>query len=126
MLTNSENHFMLTDKAYEFFKKLVQIVLPAIGSLYFGLASIYDLPSADKVVGTIVLITTFLGAVLGISNAQYKKSDAAFDGAMVVTPGEDKTMFSLELKSEPEDIVDKDSIRFRVHQAERPLHADRE
>ena len=37
MLTNEENHLMLTNSAYEFFKKLVQIILPAVSALYFGL-----------------------------------------------------------------------------------------
>lgn len=115
MLTNSENHLMLTNRAYEVLKKLVQIILPALSALYFGLASIWDFPNAEEVVGTIAVITTFLGAVIGVSTAQYNKSDAAFDGNMVVVPREDEpTMFSLELKTPPDEMLDKNDIRFRV------------
>lgn len=121
---SSQNHLMLSDKNYEFTKRLVQIILPAVSALYFGLASIWGLPAPDKVTGTIAVVTTFLGVILGISSSQYNKSGAAFDGAMVVTPGEEKTLFSLELKDEPEDLVDKNSIRFKVRRADRPLRAD--
>lgn len=64
---------MLTDKAYNILKWIAQIVLPALGTLYFGLSSIWGLPYGEQIVGTITVIDAFLGALLGVSTAQYKK-----------------------------------------------------
>lgn len=63
----------MTDKTYDILKRIVQYILPALGTLYFALAQIWNLPLAEQVVGTITALDTFLGVVLGISTAQYKK-----------------------------------------------------
>ena len=66
-------NFKLNDRVYNFLKWLAMIVMPAIGSLYFGLSGIWGCPYAEQIVGTITLVDTFLGALLGISTAQYNK-----------------------------------------------------
>lgn len=63
----------MSDKTYDILKFVAQILLPAIGTLYFALAQIWDLPLAEEIVGTITAVDAFLGAVLGISTAQYQK-----------------------------------------------------
>ena len=65
---------MLSNKVYAILKWIAQIVLPALGALYFGLSSIWGLPYGEEVVGTIAVVDTFLGALLGISTAQYNKA----------------------------------------------------
>ena len=67
----------MNNKLYDVLKWIALIVLPAIGTLYFALAGIWGFPNGEEVVGTLVAVETFLGAVLGISNAQYKKSSNA-------------------------------------------------
>lgn len=64
----------MSNKLYDVLKWVAQILLPAIGTLYFALAGIWDLPYAEGVVGTITAIDTFLGCLLGISTANYNKS----------------------------------------------------
>ena len=64
---------MLPDKVYDVLKWITLIVLPAIASLYFGLAQIWSFPYGEQVVGTIAVVCTFLGAILGISSANYNK-----------------------------------------------------
>ena len=64
----------LTNEIYDILKWIAQILLPAAGALYFALAKIWGLPYAAEVVGTISAIDAFLGALLGISTAQYNKS----------------------------------------------------
>ena len=66
---------MLSNRAYDTLKWIAQIVLPALGALYFGLSSIWGLPYGEEVVGTIAVVDTFLGALLGISTAQYNKAN---------------------------------------------------
>lgn len=63
----------MNNKVYDILKWIAQIVLPALGALYFALAQIWGLPFGEEIVGTITAIDCFLGAILGISNVQYKK-----------------------------------------------------
>lgn len=63
----------MNNKVYDVLKWIAQIVLPALGALYFALAQIWGLPYGEEIVGTITAIDCFLGAILGISNVQYKK-----------------------------------------------------
>jgi len=65
----------MKNKTYNILKFVAQILLPAIGSMYFGIAAIWGLPYSEEVVGTIVVIDTFLGAILGISTEQYNKAE---------------------------------------------------
>lgn len=63
----------MSNKVYDILKYIAQVVLPALGTLYFALASIWGLPYGEQIVGTITAVDTFLGALLMISNEQYKK-----------------------------------------------------
>jgi len=63
----------MSNKVYDVLKFVAQILLPALGTLYFALARIWDFPYADEVVGTITAVDAFLGAILGISTLQYNK-----------------------------------------------------
>ena len=65
----------MSNKTYDILKYIAQIVLPALGTLYFALASIWHLPYVEEIVGTITAIDTFLGAVLMISSSNYKKEN---------------------------------------------------
>lgn len=74
----------LSNEVYDRLKWLVQIVLPAIGALYAGLAALWGFPHGTEVVGTLALLATFGGAVLGFSTRSYNNSDAKFDGDLNV------------------------------------------
>lgn len=70
---------MMSNKTYDILKKIAQIWLPAIATLYFAIASIWGLPYSEEIVGTITAADAFLGAILGISTVQYKKKLDAED-----------------------------------------------
>ena len=63
----------MSNRTYDILKWVAQIALPAVGTLYFALSSIWGLPLGEEVVGTITAVDAFLGALLGISTAQYEK-----------------------------------------------------
>lgn len=65
----------MTNKVYDILKFIAQIVLPAAGTLYFALSSIWGLPYGEQIVGTITAVDAFLGALLGISSNQYYKDN---------------------------------------------------
>ena len=64
---------MLSNKTYDALKWIAMYLLPALGTLYFALAGIWEFPYVEEVVGTITALDTFLGVLLGISTAQYRK-----------------------------------------------------
>lgn len=65
---------MLSNKVYDVLKFVAQIALPALGTLYFALASIWGLPYGEQIVGTITAIDAFIGALLGISTTIYNST----------------------------------------------------
>lgn len=64
----------MSNKTYDVLKFIAQVVLPALGTLYFALAGIWGFPYGEQIVGTITAVDTFLGVILGISTAQYNKA----------------------------------------------------
>lgn len=107
----------LSNTTYNQAKFLVQILLPAIGTLYFTLSEIWGLPAAAQVVGSITAIDAFLGLALGVSTKRYNESDARFDGDLVVEPGAEKDVMRFELNDEPIDLGLKDEVSFKVRRA---------
>ncbi len=65
----------MSNKVYDVLKWIAQILLPALGTLYFALSKVWGLPFATEVVGTITAVDAFLGAVLGISTSQYNRRE---------------------------------------------------
>jgi hypothetical protein len=105
---------MITGPLYDKLKFTAQILLPALGALYFGLAGIWGLPSAEEVVGTIVVVDTFLGVVLKVSQDQYLNNKVG-EGTLHVEPGVgDETGMRLELDETPEQLATKEEVRFKV------------
>ena len=63
----------MSNKTYDVLKYIAQIVLPALGTLYFALANIWNLPYGEQIVGTITAIDTFMGVLLKLSSNEYYK-----------------------------------------------------
>lgn len=63
----------MNDKLYDLLMWIAQYALPGIATLYAALAGIWGFPYGEEIVGTIAAVDTFLGVILGISKAQYKK-----------------------------------------------------
>ena len=64
---------VMNDKLYDILKWIALVALPAVGTLYFALASIWGLPYGEQIVGTITAIDCFIGALIGVSTVQYNK-----------------------------------------------------
>ena len=65
----------ISNKVYDVLKWIAQYLLPAIGTLYFAISTIWGFPYGEQVVGTITAIDAFLGAILGISRAAYHQNE---------------------------------------------------
>lgn len=101
---------------YDRTKFFAQIVLPGLGSLYFGLAEIWGLPYGAKIVGSIMVVDTFLGVLLGISTSNYYKGDARYSGVIEVKETDNKITYGLGLNDEPEELKNKSEVLFKVEQ----------
>lgn len=65
----------LSNKAYDILKWIATYLLPALGTLYFAVASIWGFPYGEQIVGTVTAVDTFLGVILGISTVKYNKEN---------------------------------------------------
>lgn len=64
---------MLSNRVYDILKWCVMIAIPALTTAYVGLSTVWHWPYAEEVAKTSAVICTLLGALLGISTAQYNK-----------------------------------------------------
>ena len=69
---------MMSNKAYDVMKWIAMYLIPAVGTLYFALAGIWNFPYGEEVVGTLTAVDTFLGVILGISTAKYNKQSEEY------------------------------------------------
>jgi hypothetical protein len=65
----------LPNKVYDVLKWIVIICLPALATAYVGLAGVWGWPYADEIAKTEAVICVLLGAMLGISTAEYRRAD---------------------------------------------------
>lgn len=63
----------LNEKVYDILKWITMILIPALTTAYVGFSGIWGWPYATEIAETSVVICTLLGAILGISSAQYYK-----------------------------------------------------
>jgi len=63
----------MSNRTYDILKDIAQLILPALGTLYFALAGIWGFPYGEQIVGTIAAVDAFLGVLLKLSSIQYYK-----------------------------------------------------
>lgn len=104
---------MFSNKTYDRLKFIAQIVLPAAGTLYYALSDIWDLPHGPEIVGTIVALDTFLGALLGISTIRYVANTppTVLDGNLYVTP--DKEVYAA-VETPTSELLEKGEVTLAV------------
>lgn len=88
-MDNDNAGFQLSGPVYEKMKWFVQLVLPALITLYFTIDQILGLPHTDEVMGIMAAITTFLGVLLRISTGNFQKDDSRFVGETYLAITED-------------------------------------
>jgi hypothetical protein len=116
----AESKPLMSDALYEKLRFLAVILLPALGALYFGVAQIWGLPKAEEVVGTLVVVDTFLGALLGFARQKYENSDVGYDGHIYLSEGEtpDSKTAGLNVTTPASELEGKRTARLKVHKKE--------
>lgn len=64
----------IKDSVYDVLKWVAIIVLPALATLVTVVFKVWGIPYGDEIAQTITAVATFLGAVLMVSNATYRKA----------------------------------------------------
>lgn len=101
---------LMTNRTYDFLKWVAQIVLPALGTLYFALARLWGFPYGEQIVGTIIAIDTFLGTVLKISSDNYEG-----DGELIVDTSDPfKDVYSIAISDYPDVLANKNQVMLNV------------
>lgn len=67
----------MSNKVYDVLSFISRVVLPALAALWAALGKIWNWPLVPEIAATICAVDTFLGAILGISSAQYAKQGEA-------------------------------------------------
>ena len=65
--------FLMNNKIYDVLKWVTMVVIPALATAYVGLSGVWGWPYADEVAKTAAVVCTLLGALLGISTAEYNR-----------------------------------------------------
>jgi len=106
---------LLSNRVYDTLKWIAQYLLPAIGTLYIALATIWGLPYGEQIVGSISALTIFIGVILGISSRTYVKSGADTDGTLQIdTSSPEKDIYRLQLNSDLENLAEKAKVSLKV------------
>jgi hypothetical protein len=106
---------LLNDVSYNVIKRSATIVLPALATLYFALAQLWNFPEPEKVVASITAFNTFLGVVVQISKKSYYASGAQYDGEIQIEETNDKKTVSLVLNGDPNDLENMNAATFKVN-----------
>ena len=64
----------MSNKVYDILKWVAIIVLPALATLITVVFKVWNIPYGDEIAQTVTAVATFLGAILMVSHANYKKT----------------------------------------------------
>ena len=114
--TEKNRTLAMSNRSYDVSKKIVELWLPGLATLYFTLSQIWGLPYGEQVVGTMAAFTVVGGVILGISTKSYQRNvESVFDGALVVDKVDAlKDTYTLELSTPLFELDDKDEVKLEV------------
>lgn len=70
-----------SDRVYDMMKWLGLIALPALATFYGIIGKVWELPYTAEIVTTITAVGTLIGALIGVSQINYRKEKDDDGGA---------------------------------------------
>lgn len=112
---------LLSNRVYNQLRLAVNILLPGLAALYFGLAEIWNFPYQAQVSGSIAVVNIFAGVLLTFARAMHEASGAKYDGLLSLEPdGEGGS--NMKLLGISWDALDsKESLTFKVNRPAPPV-----
>ena len=65
----------LPDKLYDILKWVTLVCIPALTTFYIAISAPLGLPYADEIAKVSAALCTLLGALIGVSTAQFNKGE---------------------------------------------------
>lgn len=65
---------LMSNKTYDVLKWVCLVALPALSALYAVVARAWGWPHTAEIILTIDAVGVFIGALIGVSSAQYKRA----------------------------------------------------
>lgn len=106
-----------SNKWYDVLKFIALILLPALGTAVAGLGVLWHWSLTDDVVSSIMVVDTFLGALIGVSASKYGKSTDNVAGYMYANGiNEDTGLADLQLyvRQHPDEIMAGKTAVFKI------------
>ena len=107
----------LSDVWYDRLKWVQMIALPAIAAAILALNAYYDIPNQDRIVGTIVVAATLLGALLRKSATDY---EGAGDLVVTTDPVDGAVYLSADLNTHPGGLKPGENVTLNVRKQDVP------
>lgn len=76
----------MSNRTFDTLRTICEVVLPALGTLYFALAKIWGFGYGTEIVGTISAISVFIGTVIGVKRALYNAVEMDDPDDVVLLP----------------------------------------
>lgn len=114
----SKDPIAVSNSVYDKMKSFVQLVGPAIVTFYLFAGHAYELPNVEVNAGVGTAALTMLGVVVTWLSANFRKSDARFDGEIHITEDEDcvkRAALVLKNYVDPSDVVNQSEVTFKVN-----------
>ncbi len=108
----------VSSNVYDKMKSFLQLVGPAIITFYLFMGQALEWENVETYAGIGTAFLTMLGVVVMWLSANFRKSDARFDGEIHVTEDEDGVkQAALVLKNyvNPADVVQQKEVTFKVN-----------
>lgn len=107
----------LSNKAYDRAKYVQMIFLPAIAAAILALNVYWDIPNQDRIVGTIAVVATLMGALLQKSSSDYQGA-----GDLVVTtdPVDGEVYLSADLNDHPDAFKNNANVTLNIRKQDVP------
>jgi hypothetical protein len=64
----------MSNKVYDVLKWVALVALDAVGLFYSTISGIWGLPFGDEILATCAAMSLLIGALIGVSSAQYNKT----------------------------------------------------
>lgn len=102
---NDNTGFTINPKIYDFLKYVALVLLPAAAALVLALGLTLHWDDATVVAGTITIVDTFLGTILGKSAANYKNQSPDVFGDLVIMQDPDGVPAGMRLVGAKENPI---------------------
>lgn len=106
---------LLSNTLYDRLRLLVELILPAIATLYVSLAQIWSWPNETEVLATSAAASVFLGVLIKLGDKSYSNSEEKYAGSFkLVDTGDEDSFYRINLSVPMHKIESKSDIIFKV------------